>query len=500
MLGVDIGTSSCKSVIIDENSQVIADASAGYGVDMPRLNWAEQNPVDWWNAVILSIKKVLKESRINTDALSCMGLSGQMHGLVAMDSGGNVLRPAILWNDQRSFQECQSIIEMVGGKERLLEMINNNMLPGYTASKILWLAQHQPYIYEKTHIFLNPKDYIRYRLTGDFATDVSDASGTGLFDVEHRRWSDELLSILNISKDRLPTCFESVEITGYVNSEASEMTNLPKGLPVIAGGGDAVIQTTGTGLIKEGILGTIIGTAGIVAMGLNNYKFNEQGSLQIFCNNYPGTWHAMGVTLGAGASLEWLKDILYDDSCDNVYKRMDENAAASPPGSRGLIFLPYIFGERCPYADPLARGAFIGITHQHHVPDLIRAVLEGVVFSLRHVSELIINCSDVPISEIRTSGGGSRSAIWRQIQSDVFQLPIKTVNGSQYGGAFGAALIAGVGSHIWTDIYQAVETLKVESEIDPDYSNKDLYDELYDNYKSVYPALKSTFDRLSSLT
>lgn len=382
----------------------------------------------------------------------------------------------------------------------MLGMINNDMLPGYTASKILWLAEYQPEIYEKSHMFLNPKDYIRYMLTGDFATDVSDASGTGLFDVEHRCWNDELLSILSISKERLPAFFESTEITGNINAHASELTGLPKGLPVIAGGGDAVIQTTGTGLVREGILGTIIGTAGIVAMGLNGYKFNKQGSLQIFCNNYPNTWHVMGVTLGAGASLEWLKNILYraDDGA-GTYGEINKAASCSPPGGRGLIFLPYLFGERCPYADPSARGAFIGLTHQHQSADLIRAVMEGVVFSLKHVSELVIDCSDIPVSEIRTSGGGSQSALCRQIQADVFQLPVKTISGGRYGGAFGAALIAGVGCNIWPDIYEAVKTLEVETETIPNRQNKDLYEELYDNYKNMYSILKCTFERLNSV-
>jgi len=500
VLGVDLGTSSCKSILIDETGQVIADAVVDYPVYMPRMNWVEQDPDDWEKAVTLSIRQVLEKGEIDIEQLVGMGLSGQMHGLVALDAQGRILRPAILWNDQRSAEQCQRIIEKVGGKDNLLEMINNDMLPGYTASKILWLAENEPGIFDKARMFLNPKDYIRYKLTGDFATDVSDASGTGLFDVKKRCWNERLLYILGIQKDSLPKCFESIEITGRITGAVSESTRLPKGLPVIAGGGDAVIQTTGTGLVKEGILGTIIGTSGIVAMGLDGYKFNRRGALQIFCNNYPGTWHAMGVTLSAGASLEWFKNVLYDQNFErNAYKRMDKLAATSSAGSNGLIFLPYLFGERCPYADPSARGTFIGLTYKHRKSDMIRAVLEGVVFSLRQVAELIIECSHVPISEIRTSGGGSKSELWRQIQADVFQLPVKTVSGGRHGGAFGAALIAGVGCGIWADVFEAVEILKVETETMPNKDNKELYDSLYGIYKDMYSMIKPAFKRLGNV-
>mgnify|MGYP000923933015 CR=1 FL=1 len=499
ILGLDLGTSSCKSIIIDNGGKVIASASATYPVHMPRLNWVEQDPLDWWNAAVSSMTSVLQKSQIDAALLLGIGLSGQMHGLVALDDKGNVLRPAILWNDQRSFDECEIITEVVGGKTRLHEMINNDMLPGYTASKIVWLARNEPDIYRKARMFLNPKDYIRYKLTDGFATDVSDASGTGLFDVERRCWNDELLDILGLSKAHLPACFESVAITGFVTAQASDCIGLPKGLPVVAGGGDAVAQTTGTGLVKEGMLGTIIGTAGIVAMGLGNYRFNERGSLQIFCNNYPNVWHAMGVTLSAGASLEWLRNILYRSDGNNAYKKIDENAALSPAGSRGLVFLPYLFGERCPYADPKARGAFIGLINQHDIPDLTRAVMEGVVFSLKQVSEMVTACSNIPVSEIRTSGGGAQSQIWKQIQADVFQLPVKTMSAGEHGGAFGAALIAGVGCGIWADIYDAVGVLETESETMPNRNNKVVYEELYMNYKNMYPLLHSTFNKLSNL-
>ncbi len=310
LAGIDIGTSGCKSIIIDETGEVIASSIAEYPLYTPHPGWAEQDPEDWWKATVLSMSHALQKSGIDPNLIAGVGLSGQMHGLVALDDNYQVIRRAILWNDQRTAKQCQEIVEAVGGEEKLIQYTNNRMLPGYTGGKILWFRQNEPHLYEKTRIMLNPKDYIRFRLTGEIATEVSDASGTGLFNVRDRRWSHELLSILEIPEKLLAPCFESDEVTGSVTEDASRESGLPVNLPVVGGGGDAVIQTTGMGLIEEGILGITIGTAGIVAMGLDSFRHNPGGRLQLFCNNSRNLWHVMGVTLAAGGSYQWYKNTL----------------------------------------------------------------------------------------------------------------------------------------------------------------------------------------------
>ncbi|KLU62269.1 xylulose kinase [Peptococcaceae bacterium CEB3] len=507
VIGIDIGTSGCKSIIVDETGRIVATYTVGYSLYAPRTGWMEQNPEDWWNAVIYSVGEVLKESQIDKNLLAGIGLSGQMHGLVALDGNDNVLRPAILWNDQRTTKQCEYITDAVGGMGKLLSLTNNPELTGYTAGKILWLREEEPEVYEKVKRCLNPKDYIRYKLTSEFATDVSDASGTGLFNVKKRCWSEEVLYALKIPCTLLPLVYESSEITGYITESASRHTGVPKGLPVVGGGGDAVIQTTGTGLIKQGMLSTTIGTAGIVAMALNVFKQNREGNLQIFCGNKADAWHVMGVTLAAGGSYRWCRDVLFSnekarspETGENIYEIMESYALRGSPGSNRLIFLPYLTGERCPYADETARGVFIGLTSRHGREDMTRAVMEGVVFSLRQVSEIISKADrNLVASEIRTSGGGSLSPLWRQIQADVFQMPVKTVSGSGEGGAFGAALVAGVGCHIWNSLEEAVGKLKVETENLPNESLKDLYEDIYRVYDSLYLKLRDTFEKLDAI-
>ena len=504
-VGIDVGTSGCKSILIDNEGNVAGSALEEYPLLTPRPGWAEQNPADWWQAARTGLQRLLRETRIPGSAIKSLGLSGQMHGLVALSKDFQVLRPAILWNDQRTEPQCQHIHELAGGIPALLELTNNRMLPGYTGGKILWMRENEPELYRELRFILNPKDYIRYLLTGELATEVSDASGTGLFNVRERRWSDRLLDLLEIPRELLPRCFESPEITGRISEAGSEATGLPRGLPVVGGGGDAVVQTTGTGLVKPGILGTTIGTAGNVTMGLDRFYPNAGGKLQIFCNNSPDTWHAMGVTLAAGGSYRWYRDVLCETEKEkakqagkDVYEILEGVAAASPPGSGGLLFLPYLMGERCPYADPAARGAFIGLTLYHGRPEITRAILEGVVFSLKDVSELIATMG-ISAKEIRTSGGGSLSPLWRQIQADVFQCPVTTVSGSGEGGAYRAALVAGVSCGFWPTVEEAVKILKQETETLPDPINKEVYENLYGVYRSLYSRLKPSFAALASL-
>ncbi|MEI7615737.1 MAG: xylulokinase [Actinomycetota bacterium] len=509
ILGIDIGTSACKSIIVDNEGNLLASATEEYPLYTPFPGWAEQNPSDWWNATINTMKKAIQESNISPASIKCVGLSGQMHGLVALDKNHEVIRPAFLWNDQRTLKQCLKIIEIAGGESQLLNYTNNTMLPGYTGGKILWLKEEEPQNYEKSKIFLNPKDYIRYRMTGEIATEVSDASGTGLFDVKNRKWSTDLLQKLGIDINLLPLCYESPEITGFSTKEVFEATGLPQKTAVAGGGGDAVIQTIGSGLIKEGVLGLTIGTAGIIAMGLNSFKFNSTGKFQVFCNNAPDKWYILGVTLAAGGSLQWFKNNMCKYEIDaakaagnsNVYTILEEAIEKeSPPGSNNLVFLPYLIGERCPYPDPNARGVFLGVTLRHKHSDFTRSIMEGVSFSMKQIYGMIVSMdTNLSVSEIRISGGGSGSSMWRKMIADIFQLPVKTVSGSKEGGAFGAALVAGAGAGIWNSVEEATNILKIETEVLPDTKNSSIYNELFEVYKELYPLLKPTFDKLSQI-
>ena len=504
VIGIDIGTSGCKTLIIDQQGKIAARALEEYPLSTPHPGWSEQDPEHWWQAVKATLGKALKGFE-HPEAIKGIGLSGQMHGLVALDKEGKVLRPAILWNDQRTGKQCREIHDAVGGVEGLLKLTNNRMLPGYTGGKIFWVRENEPHLYDKFQVILNPKDYIRYRLTGELATEVSDASGTGLFDVRKREWSYILLDQLHIPKEWVPRCYESPEISGKLKGRLASELGLPKGLPVAGGGGDAVIQTTGTGLVKPGIVGTTIGTAGIVAMALDSCKDNPEGKLQVFCNNMPDKWHTMGVTLAAGGSLRWIRDTLGASESEvarwmgvDVYEILGEEASKAEPGSEGLFFLPYLIGERCPHADPHARGGFVGLTLRHNRRDILRSVFESVIYSLRDVVELIREMG-YDLTQVRTSGGGALSPLWRQIHADVFNSEVITVSGSSEGGAYGAALVAGAGVGLWKDVEEAVGVLEAETKEVPIAENVALYDRLFPIYRDFYGALKGSFDRISEI-
>jgi len=507
VIGTDIGTSACKTLIVDRDHNIIASKTIEYPLYTPKPGWVEQDAFDWWKATTETISGVLKESGIDPKYVAGVGLSGQMHGMVPLDNNAAILRRAILWNDQRTEKQCRDITGLAGGEDKLIGLTNNLMLPGYTGGKILWMRENEPELYKKLRYILNPKDYIRYRLTGEISTEVSDASGTGLFDVKNRRWSEELINILKVPLEYFPKCYESTDITGYITKEAAEQTGLAEGTPVVGGGGDAVIQTTGMGLVKEGTLGLILGTGGISAMGLNCFRKNTGGRLQVFCNNLPDTWHVMGVTLAGGGSYQWYKNYFCDaeeatakQEQKDVYEILNEEAALSAPGANGLIFLPYLNGERCPYADVTARGVFFGLSLMHRKRDMTRSILEGVQFSLKQISDLIKKLGNgIDISEIIISGGGSRSALWRQITADIFQCPVKVLKGSAEGGAYGAALISGIGCGLWENIDEALGSLTVESENVPDRNNKKIYEEMYKIYTSLYPALTAAYNNLYNL-
>ncbi len=504
LMGIDIGTSACKTLIIDDQGEVVTKALVEYPLSTPKPGWSEQDPEHWWQAVKDTIRQTWKDFD-HTHDIKAIGLSGQMHGLVALDAAGNVLRPSILWNDQRTGKQCQEVYDAVGGLDALLRLTNNRMLPGYTGGKILWVHENEPRIYDRIGVILNPKDYVRFRLTGDYATEVSDASGTGLFDVRARQWCYPLLEKLDIPTGWLPRCYESPDISGRLSLAVASELGLQAGIPVAGGGGDAVVQTTGTGLVEPGILGTTVGTAGIVAMALDRCYDNPEGKLQVFCNNMPGKWHTMGVTLAAGGSLRWVRDAfcgleqeVAKWTGEDVYELLTREALKAEPGSEGLLFLPYLIGERCPHPDPTARGAFVGLTLRHDRRHIIRSVLECVMFSLRDVAELIKEMG-LPITQIRTSGGGALSTLWRQIHADVFANEVMTVSGSSEGGAYGAALVAGAGVGIWENVEAAVKVVQSETTTSPIKEHTKIYNRLFPIYQELYTTLKDSFERISEV-
>ena len=506
ILGIDLGTSGCKSILVNEKGIVIGSETSALDIISERQGYSEQDPADWWNAVKKSVLKLKEKHYSVFSDIAAIGLSAQMHGLVALDRNHDVIRRAILWNDQRTVEQCRLIYSIAGGEEKLLDYTNNRMLPGYTGGKILWLKAHEPENYRKAVYFINPKDYIRLRLTGDIATDVSDASGTGLFDVKNRMWSSSLLLLLGIPENKLPLVYESCDITGNVSFSAADELGLDPGIPVSGGGGDAVIQTTGTGVVDSGKVMTTIGSSGVVASGTNEFKRNEEGLVQFFANNMKDYWHVMGVTLSAGASYKWFSELhgmdlnvsLSAGGYRNIYEYLNALASDSSPGSRNLIYLPYLNGERCPHVDPNAKGCFIGLSMRHNLGDMARSILEGVIFSLRDVYELIKKVNgNKSVDEIRTSGGGALSPLWRQIHADIFQIPVTTVSGAAEGGAYGSALVAGISAGIWNNIHEAVTGIKVITATDPNPSNRNIYEDLYGTYKALYRNLKPFFDRLA---
>ncbi len=493
--GIDVGTSGVKCIVINEKGAVISSCTKSYPLYTPKAGYAEQNPKDWWEGTVNAIKEAVSKSGVDKKLIVGVGFSGQMHGLVMLDKNNEVIRPAILWNDQRTEKECEDVIFAAGGLQGLLGFTNNTMLTGFTGGKILWVKNNEPENFSKMDSFMMPKDYIRYKMTGEKATDASDASGTGLFDVKERKWSVGLINKLGLDIGIFPKCYESSDMAGKITGEVAELTGLNPGTPVFAGGGDAVIQTTGMGIVKEGTIGLIIGTSGVVSMALDSFGENVGGKLQFFCNNDKNKWQAFGCQLSSGGSLEWFKNTMYDG--DNPFKEINEQVTQSPPGAKGLLFLPYLTGERCPHADPDARGVFFGLSLLHEKGDMTRAVMEGVTFGLREMYELICQAKpDLKPREVISSGGASKSAVWRQIQADIFNLPVKTLTGAAEGGAYGAAVVAGVGSGIWKDIEQAAECLKEETVTEPIQSNVDRYNKLFEVYQDLYVALRSSFKKL----
>ncbi len=491
-LGIDLGTSSVKLLLLDKEQGILQTVSKEYPVFYPRPGWAEQKPEDWWNAVRDGIRELLNKLGISAGQVAAVGFSGQMHGLVLLDGQQQVLAPALLWCDQRTQVECDELAEKLGS--RLVEYTGNQALTGFTAPKVLWMKKHRPDIFRAIRHVLLPKDYIRWQLTGDFATDVSDASGTLFFDVAKRQWSAEMLAFLGLPAAVVPACYESCTVTGYITRQAAAETGLPAGIPVVGGGGDQASGAIGTGIVRTGGISVALGTSGVVFACQETYSVDKENRLHAFCHAN-GKWHVMGVMLAAAACLKWW----VNEACKLEEAGFDlllREAQQIPAGSEGLIFLPYLLGERSPYSDPNARGAFIGLTVKHGRGHMTRAVLEGVAMGLRDLLE-IAKEQQLPIQEIRVNGGGAKSALWRQILADVLGHPVCMVN-SVEGPALGAAIMAAVGNGAYASLEAACDAIVkvVETKV-PVPANMDTYNDLYTVYHQLYHRLRETFDGLS---
>ena len=504
LLGIDVGTTGTKALLIAEDGGVVARSNHEYPLLTPRPTWAEQNPADWWEATIAGIRDVLAESRIAPQEVVGIGLSGQMHGSVFLDERSEVIRPAILWCDQRTADQCRWITERAG-ERTVIEETFNPVLTGFTAPKIVWLRQNEPEAYARVRKILLPKDYIRFMLTGEFATEVSDASGTSLLNIAKRRWSARMLAALDLTEDMLPAVYESPEVSGRISAEAAQATGLAAGTPVVGGGGDQAAGAVGNGIVRQGVVSVTTGTSGVVFAHMDEPRMDPQLRTHTFCHAVPGKWHVMGVMLSAGGSLRWYRDALAQQEVAEAkqrgvdpYELLTEEAAQAPPGCEGLIFLPYLTGERTPYPDPWARGVYFGLTLRHARPHLVRAILEGVSYGLRDSLEILREMG-LPISQVRASGGGARSALWRQIQADVFDAEMVTINVDE-GPAFGVALLAGVGAGVFATVEEACDrTITITDRTGPNPDTSALYDTYYPIYQALYASLKDHFVEVGRL-
>ena len=490
VLGIDIGTGGARVLVVNQDTgEVVRIASSDYPSSTPNAGWSEQNPDDWWRSCCSAIQQALAGQDISGESIAAIGLSGQMHGLVLLDEHSSVLRPAIIWNDQRTAEQCEQIHEIIG-RDRLIEITGKPAMTSFTAPKILWMRQHESQVFVRTRQILLPKDSVRFQLTGTYAMDASDASGTSLLDLETRDWSDEILQKLEIDRNLLPEVCESQDIAGTVSARAASMTGLRPGTPVVAGAGDQAAGGIGCGIGNESVASLNLGTSGVVFADRNTRPHDPTGALHGYCHAVAGAWHVMGVMLSAGGSLKWYRDT-FEGPDAAAYDRILEGARTVTPGCNGLCFLPYLTGERTPHADPKARGAFVGMTNQHERSHFARAVLEGVLFGLKDGLDLI-RSSGQSITSIRMTGGGARSSFWRQMAADIFNLPVSTVNVTD-GSAYGAALLAMVGSGRFPDVRNAMKAFIHESAaLEPSHDAR-LYDDLHDRWRTVYPALAPIF-------
>jgi xylulokinase len=495
-LGLDIGTSGAKAIVCDGDGHIVAMALAEYPISSPQPLWSEQNPSDWWQGAQQAIRDVV--SAVDASQIMGIGLTGQMHGSVFLDANNQVIRPALLWNDQRTAAECAEINQRIG-TQRLIEIAGNPALTGFQAPKILWVRNHEPANFARIAHILLPKDYIRLLLSGVYATDAADTAGTLLIDLTSRDYSDEILAALEIKREWLPTVYEGPSITSYLTADVATALGLTAGIPIIAGGGDNAAAAIGTGIIKSGVVNSSIGTSGVVFAHSDNIALDPQGRLHTFCHSVPGAWHMMAVTLSAGGAFGWLRNTLRQTGASDLsYDNLTAAAANVPAGAEGLIFLPYLSGERTPHLDPLARGAFVGLTTRHGIGHMARAVMEGVTFSLRDGIEIMRELG-VPTTDVRATGGGGKSPLWRQMQADIYNAPVSTL-AAEEGPAYGAALLAGVGTGHFADVNDAVtRCVRVVATTQPNPAMVAKYNQIYAIYRTMYSHLSADMHALAQL-
>ncbi len=504
LIGVDLGTSGTKTVLFDQEGRAIASATVEYPLYQPQNGWAEQEPQDWWNAAKTTVRAVVENSGVDPKDIKGLGISGQMHGLVLTDENGTVLRRAILWCDGRTQAECDEITQLVG-RERLIQLSANPALPGFTAGKVLWVRKHEPDVWAKAKHILLPKDYARYKLTGEYMSEMSDASGTNLLDVPQRKWSEEIAQKLGLDMAMLPPLVESSDVAGRITAEAAKETGLLEGTVVAAGAADNMAAASGTGVAREGKAFTTIGTSGVVFAHSDRVQIDPEGRVHTFCAAVPGAYTVMSCSLAAGLSLKWYRDQFCQAECQaaqemdtDPYVLMNQQAEKSPIGANRLLFLPYLMGERSPLLDADARGAFVGLSAMHTRRDLLRAVMEGVMYSQRQNLDVLRGMHVAP-DVMLACGGGAKSPFWRQMMADIFAMPVKTVRNTE-GPALGAAILAGVAAGLYKDIPTACDSVIHENDpLAPDAARGAQYERYYDLYRSLYPAMKGAYHTLAGL-
>jgi len=509
LLGIDIGTSGTKALVCDLDGQVLATATAEHDIASPQPGWSEQDPLQWWDATCEATKTVVKKAKVKAGECKGIGLSGQMHGSVFLADDGpetaEPLRPALLWNDQRTADQCAEIETAAGGRKKLINRVGNPALTGFQAPKILWVREHEPDVFEQTRHVLLPKDYIRYRMTGEYATEVSDAAGTLLLDIKKRKWHKNLIAKLDLDAGLFPHCVESHEVTGALTTWAAKQLGLKPGVPIVGGAGDNAAGAVGNGIVRKGIAMASLGTSGVVFAHADEPVLDPQGRVHTMCSAVDGKWCVFGCMLSAGGSLQWFRNHMAKAEIEQAkkkkvdpYELLIEEAQRAKPGCEGLMFLPYLTGERCPHPDPQARGGWIGLTARHARADMIRSVIEGITFGMTDALRIMQHMG-IDIKTVYLTGGGARSAFWRQLQADVYNTPVGLTNATE-GPAYGVALLAGVGAGVWKNVPQATKAVIDETEkLKPNRATAKFYKHAHQTYDRLYPTLRDEFEHLAEL-